>query len=139
MFRKVHKGLVRRYEGPFPVVKKVGKVSYRLQLPAWLKIHPVFHGCSLKPYHEDMEDPARGVSRRAPATMMASFDKDVECILAERMTSRRGVPAYKEYFLKWRGLPEREASWERADELWQFEDQIRRFIEEGSTREEATP
>ncbi|GFS28826.1 hypothetical protein Acr_00g0004270 [Actinidia rufa] len=27
--------------------------------------------------------------------MMASFDKDVECILAERMTSRRGVPAYK--------------------------------------------
>lgn len=67
--------------------------------------------------------------------MMASFDKDVECILAERMTSRRGVPAYKEYFfLKWGGLPEREASSERADELWQFEDQIRRFIEEGSTR-----
>jgi len=28
------KGLVRQYEGPFPIVKKVGKVSYQLQLPA---------------------------------------------------------------------------------------------------------
>ncbi|KAK3015069.1 hypothetical protein RJ639_007039 [Escallonia herrerae] len=42
-FRKVHKGLIRKYEGPFPIVAKVGKVSYRLELPPKLKIHPVFH------------------------------------------------------------------------------------------------
>ncbi|KAK3005238.1 hypothetical protein RJ639_016158 [Escallonia herrerae] len=42
-FRKVHNGLIRKYEGPFPIVAKVGKVSYRLELPSKLKIHPVFH------------------------------------------------------------------------------------------------
>ncbi|XP_071717993.1 DNA oxidative demethylase ALKBH2-like [Rutidosis leptorrhynchoides] len=42
-FRKVHKGLIRRYEGPFPVIGRVGKVSYRVELPPKLKIHPVFH------------------------------------------------------------------------------------------------
>nr|CAN80983.1 hypothetical protein VITISV_028903 [Vitis vinifera] len=41
--RSVHKGLVRRYEGLFPILGKVGKVSYRVELPSRLKIHPVFH------------------------------------------------------------------------------------------------
>ena len=57
--RKVHKGLVRRYEGPFEVVRHVGKVSYQLQLPPRLKIHPIFHVSLLKPYHGDAGDPSR--------------------------------------------------------------------------------
>lgn len=31
-FRSLHKGLIRRYEGPFEIVGKVGKVSYRIHL-----------------------------------------------------------------------------------------------------------
>ncbi|KAK3042183.1 hypothetical protein RJ639_001303 [Escallonia herrerae] len=42
-FRKVHKWLIRKYEGPFSIVAKIGKASYRLELPPKLKIHPVFH------------------------------------------------------------------------------------------------
>ncbi|KAL6176783.1 hypothetical protein ACLB2K_053416 [Fragaria x ananassa] len=56
-FRNVHKGLVRKYEGPFEVIKCIGKVSYKLHLPPKLKIHPVFHMSMLKPLHEDAEDP----------------------------------------------------------------------------------
>ncbi|GJZ92010.1 putative nucleotidyltransferase, ribonuclease H [Tanacetum coccineum] len=41
--RKVHNGLIRRYEGPFPMIGRVGMISYRVQLPPKLKIHPVFH------------------------------------------------------------------------------------------------
>ena len=54
--RPVRKDLVRRYEGPFPILGKVGKVSYRVELPPRLKIHPVFHVSYLKPYHKDKDD-----------------------------------------------------------------------------------
>ncbi|KAI5662326.1 hypothetical protein M9H77_21649 [Catharanthus roseus] len=133
-FRKVHKGLIRRYEGPFPVLKRVGKVSYKLQLPSRLKIHPVFHVSLLKPYHEDLEDPTRGESKRAPTAVVTSFDKEVEAILADRHIRRRGVPSYWEYLVKWKNLPESEASWEREDALWQFKDHIQQFHDEGAMR-----
>ncbi|GKG05539.1 hypothetical protein Tco_0325625, partial [Tanacetum coccineum] len=70
--RKVHKGLIRRYEGYFQMIGHVGKVSYRFQLPPKLKIHPVFHVSFLKPYHEDEKDPERGVSKRAPTAVVTS-------------------------------------------------------------------
>ncbi|PWA81445.1 hypothetical protein CTI12_AA187700 [Artemisia annua] len=132
--RKVHKGLIRRYEGPFPVIGRVGKVSYRLQLPPKLKIHPVFHVSFLKPYHGDEEDPERGVSKRAPTAVFTSYDREVEEILSDRTIRRRGVPSYKEYLIKWRELPDSEASWEAKDLLWQFADKIKKYHEEGTTR-----
>ena len=42
-FRKVHKELVKKYEGPFPILGRDGKVFYKVELPPRLKIHPVFH------------------------------------------------------------------------------------------------
>lgn len=132
--RKVHKGLIRRYEGPFMVVERVGKVSYRLQLPPKLKIHPVFHVSLLKPYHGDEEDPERRVSKRAPTAVVTSFDREVEEIISDRTIRRRGVPSYKEYLVKWRNLPDSEASWESEDLLWQFTDKIKKYHEDGTTR-----
>ncbi|RVX23303.1 hypothetical protein CK203_000917 [Vitis vinifera] len=85
MKKPVHKGLVRRYEGPFPILGKVGKVSYRVKLP-------------------------QGLSKRAPTAVMTSYDKEVEHIIADRVIRRRGVPPATEYLVKWKGLPESEAS-----------------------------
>ncbi|KAH9753791.1 Endonuclease [Citrus sinensis] len=132
--RKVHKGLVRRYEGPFRVVRRVGSVSYQLQLPPRLKIHPVFHVSLLKPYHEDMGEPSRGESRRVPTAVVTAFDKDVDYIIADRVVLRRGVPTHSEYLVKWKSLPESEATWEREDDLWQFAEHIQRFKHESATR-----
>ncbi|KAL6127778.1 hypothetical protein ACLB2K_071141 [Fragaria x ananassa] len=127
--RKVHKGLVRKYEGLFEVFKRIGKVSYKHHLLPKLKIHLVFHVSMLKPFHEDEEDPSREVSHRAPTAVVTSFDKEVDEILADRVIRRRGVPCYKEYLIKWRGLPNTEASWESEDILWQFKDKIQRYNE----------
>lgn len=132
--RKVHKGLVRRYEGPFRVVRRVGNVSYQLQLPPKLKIHPVFHVSLLKPYHEDMGDPSRGESRPAPTAVVTAFDKDMDYIITDHVVSRRGVPAHSEYLVKWKNLPESEATWEREDDLWQFAEHIQHFKHESATR-----
>ena len=123
-FRKVHKGLVRKYEGPFPILGRVGKVSYKVELPPRLKIHPVFHVSNLKPYHEDKEDPGRGISTRAPTVVVTSYDKEVDYIMADRVLRKKNFQPYKEYLVKWKGLPESEASWEPENTLWQFQKQI---------------
>ncbi|RVW38677.1 hypothetical protein CK203_077471 [Vitis vinifera] len=51
---------------------------------------------------------------------------EVEHIIVDRIIRRRGVPPTTEYLVKWKGLPESEASWEPANALWQFQEQIER-------------
>ena len=131
--RSLHKGLIRKYEGPFPIIKRVGNVSYKLELPSWRKLHPVFHVSSLKPYHGDTEDPKRGESKRPPLGNTRVYDKEVEIILADRVVRKKSFPPCQEYLVKWKGLPESETSWEAANDLWQFQDKIKAFHSE-STR-----
>ena len=45
------KKLKPRFVGPFKVVKQVGAVSYKLELPTTIKVHPVFHVSLLKVYN----------------------------------------------------------------------------------------
>ncbi|CAL2242262.1 unnamed protein product [Prunus armeniaca] len=102
--RRLHKALLRRYEGPFPIIRTVGRAAYRVELLPRLKIHPVFYVTNLKPYHADLEEPSRGESQRAPSLMVTSFDREVECIMAKREVRRKGVPRYFKYFVKWKSI-----------------------------------
>lgn len=128
--RRVNPNLVRKYEGPFEIVAKVGKISYRLDLPPSFRIHPVFHASVLKPYHEDKGDPSRGQSRRAPMTVTASYDRDIEAILDYQALQRRGQPADATFLVHWKGQSPDEATWESYEDLWQFRDRVRRFMQQ---------
>ncbi|GKC14339.1 2-(3-amino-3-carboxypropyl)histidine synthase subunit 2-like protein, partial [Tanacetum coccineum] len=45
------------------------------------------------------------------------YNREVEEILSDRTIRRRGVLSYKEYLIKWRDLPDSDASWEAKDLL----------------------
>ncbi|KAF2303687.1 hypothetical protein GH714_021225 [Hevea brasiliensis] len=77
-----HRGLLRRYVGPFPIIKRVGKQAYK-DLPPNLKMHPVSHVSLLKPFVEDHEDPERAISSRALAGVRIQYSKEVEEIISD--------------------------------------------------------
>ena len=121
---------MRKYEEPTEVIEKVGRTSYRLQLPTWIRIHPVMHVSNLKPYCPDDDDYQCNQVTRPPVTMKDSSKKEVKEILVER-TRRIGNPKrnLQEFLVKWKGLPEAKISWERADYLKTAALQIAEFEE----------
>ncbi|CAL1360405.1 unnamed protein product [Linum trigynum] len=111
--KNVHKGLFRCYEGPFPVVKRIGKVAYKMEVLSLLEIHPVFHVSQLKTSNEYKEDEQQTKSHCAPTLITKTHDNEVEEIMARCVIPRRGVhPSYVEYLVRWRNLPKSETSWE---------------------------
>ncbi|CAL1388000.1 unnamed protein product [Linum trigynum] len=133
--KNVHKGLLRRYEGPFPIVKRIGKVLYKVEVSSHLEIHPVFHVSQLKAFHEDKEDEQRRESQRTPTLITKTHDHEVEEIMARRVIPRRRVhPSFVEYLVMWRNLPESEATWEKELTLWKNKDLIETFLQEDATR-----
>lgn len=77
VYRKVHKGLIRKYDWAFPIIGRVGKAATRVSRQG--EMNPVFHASFLKPYHADQGDETRNVSTRNLQT--PSFEKEVEWLL----------------------------------------------------------
>ena len=45
--------LLPKYIGPFKILSKIGEVSYKLELPSEIQVHPVFHASLLHPFRTD--------------------------------------------------------------------------------------
>ncbi|KAK2997039.1 hypothetical protein RJ639_026403 [Escallonia herrerae] len=127
--------LLQKYEGPLTVVKKIGKMAYKVDPPHWWshQLHPIFHVSMLKPFYEDTADPSRGQIRRLGLKPKAAGERVAESLLNERVitASRK---RHQEYLVKWQGYTEEENTWERAADLSAYNDKIKTYHTQKLTR-----
>ena len=105
--RKYEK-LVPRFYGPYKVLQRIGSVANRLDLPPSISIHPVFHVSQFRQAKGDIP-----VSASIPPQLTADLELQVEPenLLAVRPTFQ--FQADFEILLKWKYLPDFEATWEK--------------------------
>ena len=105
--------LFPKWVGPFEVTERVGALSYRLELPPYLNIHPVFHVELLKPYLSGSRH-----QPPPPPVDVAGFEEyAVEAIVRHREVTRGRHPPKLEYLVKWAGYGPEHNTWEPAANL----------------------
>ncbi|GJS50287.1 putative mitochondrial protein [Tanacetum coccineum] len=101
--RRNNKKLSPRYYGPYEILERIGKVAYKLKLPSTATIHPVFHVSQLKKFI-DSNMQKNGL----PEEMEVMIQPEKVLAVRNRGTNDNS----KELLIRWKNLPERDASWE---------------------------
>ena len=101
-----HKKIGPKREGPFEITKVIGPVTYQLALPRSWKIHNVFHAILLRQYRET-EVYGANYLRPPPDLIEGEEVYEVDNILKHRKRGRG-----HQYYVKWKGYPISEATWE---------------------------
>ena len=100
--------LAPKYYGPYEVLKEIGTVAYKLKLPPYATIHPIFHVSQLKKAVGATQPP-----QPLPPQLAADMELQVEPsdVLSVRPTHLRGS-VEEEVLIKLKILPDLESTWE---------------------------
>ena len=104
-----NKKLKPRKLGPFKILSKISPVSYKLDLPKNLRIHPIMHVSDLEPYFED-----KFGRNQEPPPIIINNEEEYE---VEQILDKRTHYGKIQYLIKWKGYPLSEASWEPEENL----------------------
>ncbi len=96
---------------------------YKLELPPQWKIHPVFHANLLTPYKETAIH-GTNYTRPPPDLIEGEAKYEVEQILDAH---RRGQGCKTHYYVKWKGFPISDSTWEPLEHLKHTQDLITNF------------
>jgi len=95
--------------GPFPIIQKVGKSAYKLEIPStWKSIHPVINKSYLTSYVTPIfEQQLQRSDNRVANPIDQTHIQEVEEILDSRWRGDK-----LQYLIKWKGQPLEERTWE---------------------------
>ncbi|KAH0781404.1 hypothetical protein KY290_001002 [Solanum tuberosum] len=82
----------------------------------------------------DADDLDRNRSKRAPPSIPIQFDAEIEKILDHQVVGTSKKNTKTEFLIHWKGKSVADAVWEKAKDLWQFEDQIDDYLKKVSMR-----
>lgn len=104
--------------GPFQIIKKLGPVTYRLELPRTMRIHPLFHVSLLEPTN----NPTR---EQEPIEL----DEETQEPLweAEAILQHKQVQGTTKHLNKWKGFGPEENIWEPITNLANCQDTLRQY------------
>ncbi len=98
-------------------------MTYKLELPPQWKIHPVFHANLLTPYKETALH-GTNYTQPPPDLITGEAEYEVEQILNAR---RCGRGRKLQYYIKWKGFPMSDSTWEPLEHLNNAQDLITDF------------
>jgi ribosomal protein L21E len=108
-----------RWYGPFKVLQKIGKVSYKLHLPDGCKLHNVFHVSHLKKHTGPTAVPH-------PTLPLVTEDGKIKtypfAVLQRRLVPRPNGEydiAVAQWLIQWEAMTTDEATWEDASFIQQ--------------------
>jgi hypothetical protein len=104
-----------RYIGPFKILSQKGTVAYELELPTQLfQVHNVFHVSQLRKCLKVPEEPLIYTDLELKSDL--TYEEKPTKILGEKWKQLRNR-AIKYCRVQWKHHPEREATWEKEDDL----------------------
>ncbi|MCO5592692.1 hypothetical protein L7F22_046695 [Adiantum nelumboides] len=104
-----------RYCGPFKILKKIGDVAYKLELPESSQVHPVFHVSKLKKTVHGLENVV-SLDILVDLIEPPKIPHEPERILGYRDRYTRHK-VYQEVLVKWTDVEEEDATWERRSAI----------------------
>ena len=113
----VNPKLSNQWVGPFKVLKKVGNLAYRLDLPGNMRIHPVISIAQLEPATDQSDDPYARTMPPPPPVEEEIDDnpaltaKQFKPYEIERLLERRGEGEKAKYLVKWKGYGREHNVW----------------------------
>ncbi|GJZ49966.1 transposon ty3-I gag-pol polyprotein [Tanacetum coccineum] len=109
-----HQKFAAKFYGPFLIIAKVGKVAYKLQLPGYSQIHPVFHVSQLKL--------CKGTNHQVGVLPHCGPDGvlsvELEAIIGRRL-GKLNNKAVLYVLVKWVNQTKEDATWELYTDLIQ--------------------
>ena len=123
------KKLNAKFHRPFKVLEAVGKLAYKLELPLTWTIHNTFHESKLKPAHEPTFPKQKEPHPRPPPNII-NGEEEHKVKTIQKVRKKHGKC---EFLIKWKGLPQEEASWEPEEHMDNAKEAIKDFYKRNPT------